>query len=219
MGGYPGRMTARLILVRHGLTALNAAGRFQGHGDTPLDAVGEAQANALARHLATNLTSPTVHSSDLTRAVQTARPIAQATGGPLTTHASLREIHVGDWEGRAFADLQSEHPERFAGWRSGHPDFRFPGGESFAEVGARLDTHLRRHRPRDGETLVLVSHGVAITALLCRLLDRDFAATWADRSTLHDNTAYSTLDLDPASGTVVHASIARVPHLKGLAPA
>lgn len=206
-------MTARLILVRHGQTARNAEGRFQGHDGTELDAVGRGQAARLAEHLRQmDLEAVTLHASDLPRAVQTAQVIGAALGIESSLHPDLREIDVGTWGGQTFAELQGAHPELFAGWLGGHPDFRFPHGESFDEVGARLLRHLRANL-QAGQTLMVVTHGVAISAALSRLMGLDFQSNWTSRATLHVNTAFSVLDLDPDSFEVIGSQLNQAPHL------
>ncbi|ADV67509.1 histidine phosphatase family protein [Deinococcus maricopensis] len=209
---------ATLILVRHGRTAHNAEGRFQGYADVPLDAHGEAQARALAAHLhAHGVRAPTIHASDLARAHATARALHERLGGTLSAHAALRELHMGDWEGQTFETLRATQPDLYRAFWDGHPDFRAPNGETPSELAERVHAHLTAHRPGAGETLVLVSHGVALSALLVRLLNLDYRETWAARTTLHDNTAYSTLTLDPESGEVLTADLARGDHLLTLA--
>ncbi|WP_019585682.1 histidine phosphatase family protein [Deinococcus apachensis] len=192
-----------LLLIRHGQTAKNAEGRFQGHDNTSLNATGWTQAAALARHLGLmRFPEPVLHTSDLPRAVQTAETISAELGLPLSPHPDLREIDVGDWGGQTFTELQGTHPEDFARWLGGHPDFRFPNGESFSEVAERIVRHIQAHL-RPGQTLILVTHGVAISAALSELLALDFQSNWASRATLHVNTALSELTWDGESWQTV----------------
>src|SRR6185437_6520135 len=90
----------RLVLWRHGQTTWNLEHRFQGQTDIPLDPTGEAQAEQAARRLAT-LRPHALFSSDLSRAQQTAAPLARLTGLPVTLDKDLRERFGGDWEGLA----------------------------------------------------------------------------------------------------------------------
>jgi probable phosphoglycerate mutase len=87
----------RLVLWRHGQTQWNADGRFQGQSDIPLDAVGEQQAERAARLLA-GLRPDGIVSSDLSRAMATAAPLARLTGLTVTTDKDLRERYGGLWE-------------------------------------------------------------------------------------------------------------------------
>ncbi|WP_158263786.1 histidine phosphatase family protein [Deinococcus arcticus] len=180
----------RITLVRHGQTAHNAAGRFQGWADIALNGHGQAQAAALARRLAGHPVRPThVLSSDLGRAAQTAAPLAHALGLPVQPSADLREIHIGAWEGLTFAEIEAQDADRFRQW----PLVAAPQGESVADLTRRVGAVLDRLALQPTDHAVIVTHGVVITALLCTWLGWDFADAWAGRRGLHHNTALSTL--------------------------
>lgn len=187
-------MSGHLVLVRHGQTAYNQLGKLQGHLDTPLDEVGQRQVATLAAHLATlDLPVPTVHTSDLRRAVQTATPIAQRLGCSLIPTPALREIQLGEWQDQRLSDLQRLYPAEFARYLSGDPHHRPPAGETPHEVGQRLLAYVRAHWPQPQQTVIIVTHGLALTAALCRLLERDYQSTWQTRTLEHGNTQYSHL--------------------------
>lgn len=154
-----------LVLVRHGVTAWNKDRRFQGHIDIPLDAEGERQARLAGRRLATDpgarLPIGAVYSSDLSRARQTAAPIAAALGLPVEPAPGLRERHYGAFEGRTGEELQREHADAFRRWREREPDFPLPGGgESLRAFYQRVESAMhalaRRH---PGQCVVAVTHG------------------------------------------------------------
>lgn len=209
---------ARLILVRHGQTAHNHEGRLQGHADTALDETGQRQARLLATHLRElGVDAPTVHSSDLSRAHATAEALHRELGGTLETFAELREIFMGDWEGQRLDDLALSHPELHGRFWGGDPDCCAPGGETPQAVAERVHAHALAHWPQAGETLVLVSHGIAISALLTRLLGLDYRAEFQSKRYLHVNTAYSVLTVDPMSREVLTAEVAQAGHLAALA--
>lgn len=163
-------MTTRLILIRHGETEWNVAARYQGQKDSPLTATGQAQAEALAERLATH---PFQHlySSDLGRARATAEFIAARTGHPIQTRAGLRERSFGIFEGSTQAEVSKLWPEEFAIWSARRADFTPPGGESHLAMTNRIvgaiDTLAGQHT---GETLVVVTHGGALSAMLRHLL-------------------------------------------------
>lgn len=182
---------ARLFLVRHGQTASNVAEILRGpaSADDPLDAVGEAQARAVASHLAAlNLPTPRVYASPYLRARQTAQPIADALGVPLTVLNGVQEIDPGDWVGRPYGDLRTH------GHTLLHPagGFGFPGGESLGEVAGRFLAALPRHP----EPAVIVSHGAALTAVLASLLGVDHREAWTGGQFAHANTALTELTWD-----------------------
>ena len=154
----------RLLLWRHGQTAWNVEGRFQGQTDIPLDETGEQQAERAARLLAA-LRPDVIISSDLSRAMATAAPLARLTGLTVSTDKDLRERHGGAWEGLSDVQIRTQYPVEHAQWMP-------PGGESTATVGERAGAAL--HRIADGlapgSLAVVVSHGAALRLGAARLL-------------------------------------------------
>ncbi len=163
---------SRLVLWRHGRTAWNAEGRFQGQQDPPLDAEGRRQAAVAAAHLVSVLgldaDDTVVVSSDLDRAVQTATALTGLLGLPLDVDARLREHSLGDWEGLTRDEVAARHPEQFGDWLAGRP-VRDRGGEEPAAVAARA-LSLVRDLPQ-GRVAVLVTHGGTSGRLLEALLE------------------------------------------------
>jgi broad specificity phosphatase PhoE len=148
----------RLLLVRHGETALNAA-RILQPADTPLSERGIAQAQALGRRLAAEPIAA-VWSSDLPRAWQTAQAIAG--GRTIRPEPLLHERNFGSLRGRAYDSL---------GFDPLTSETAPPGGESRAEFDARVDSALQQALEAaatlDG-ALLLVTHGLLIRSLLAR---------------------------------------------------
>jgi broad specificity phosphatase PhoE len=189
-GLRPGSPPARLILIRHGRTAWNAEGRFQGHADVPLDAVGRQQAGRVADEV-TALSPDLVACSDLLRARATATPLAERSGVALVVDRALREIDVGAWQGLTAADVAARFPEEYREWEAGRLARR-GGGESEAEAGARAATSIRGRlaslvplhaAPRvpqagaapaavqaTGPALAVVAHGVVLRAAIHALV-------------------------------------------------
>ena len=85
-----------LLLARHGETDWNRERRWQGHADQPLNEAGRTQARELAETLA-DRSIDAIYASDLIRAHETARIIAERLGLPVATNELLREVDVGDW--------------------------------------------------------------------------------------------------------------------------
>jgi alpha-ribazole phosphatase len=183
----------RLILVRHGATANNAEGRFTGHTDVSLSALGLRQAEAVASALATVPLSLIV-SSDLARARQTAELIASRTGATLELDANLREIGMGAWEGLTYADIQREYPDAWAKWQEESAVLAPPGGETLHAMLARAGVALARCQQAYPDRHVLwVTHGGLIGALICQLLGIGLEHR---RQLRRDNAAISELHLD-----------------------
>ena len=151
-----------VYLARHGQTAYNLEGRFQGQLPVPLDDVGRAQAQNLAERAAAHGFAA-LWCSPLLRARETADAVARRIGLEPREDARLMETDAGDWTDRSFADVQSEAPERFAAFAAGDPGFAFPGGESFAEQEVRVSAALEDVEAGELPALV-VCHGMVIRA-------------------------------------------------------
>jgi 2,3-bisphosphoglycerate-dependent phosphoglycerate mutase len=155
----------RVTLVRHGRTAWNAATRIQGHADIELDAVGLLQARRTAGALGDD-DIRVVYTSDLARARETARPLAEALRVPLILDTGLRERHFGAFEGKTIAELDAHHVDDARRWRTREPDFAPDGGESLAEFARRsVDAVTRLARLHVGEHIAVVSHGGVLDSM------------------------------------------------------
>ena len=126
----------RLICVRHGQTAWNAERRFQGHSDIPLDEVGRAQAHGLAVSLRDEPIDLAV-SSDLSRAVETARIVLGDRDVPLRLDAAWREMRFGRWEGLTWDQIVAANPE-LAMDEVTPRTYAARGGESFEQLCERV---------------------------------------------------------------------------------
>ncbi|WP_424952050.1 histidine phosphatase family protein [Deinococcus sp.] len=204
-------MTARLLLIRHGETPNNAARMFRGPDGAAegLSDTGHAEAIALGLSLAArHLPTPRLYASPYTRAQQTAQHLADALGVPVQILPGVHEIDTGDWMGRPYSDVQERLHELVA------PDgqFGYPGGESLAQVAERFQAALQEVLPQNGETLIVVSHGAALVALLSRLLGRDLKAAYLSDEFHHANTAVTELDWR-AEGQPTMLRLADVSHL------
>lgn len=160
-------------LARHGETEWNRTRRIQGQADTPLNQSGRAQAGLLGQRLA-DASFSAIYSSDLSRAMETAR-LAAGEGGPeIVPVRELREIAYGEWEGLTFAEAQARDPEGFAE-RMQRQNERYtpPGGESVGQFVGRVGRFHDQVRGRhgSGERVLVVGHSGSVLALLVCLLD------------------------------------------------
>lgn len=178
----------RLYLVRHGQTAWNVAGRAQGHTDIPLDPTGLDQAQRLGESFE-GLKIDAIWSSDLTRSVQTAEPIAKTAGLPIEKLTDLRERGFGEWEGSNFVEVTRRMADRAEELGVTQQQVRPPGGESYADVWNRLNQVYHRIQDADG-SLVIVTHGGSASLLLARLVQGSLDTS---RSFRFANTGYSEL--------------------------
>jgi broad specificity phosphatase PhoE len=153
-----------IYLARHGQTAYNKEGRFQGQQQVPLDDTGRVQAAELAER-AVSYGFAALWCSPLLRARETADAVAGRIGLQPREDARFMETDAGDWTNRSFKDVIADAPELFASFADAEPDFAFPGGESFVaqeeRVGAALDDVQAGALPA-----LVVCHGMVIRAAL-----------------------------------------------------
>lgn len=172
-------MSCRIYLVRHGQTLWNAQLKFQGQTDIPLSSRGREQARALAKRLASEQ-YVAFYSSDLIRAMETARILAEPHGLPVQPVPGLREINFGAWEGLTVAEIKFRYAQELQRWWDGPLQTRIPGeGETLSEVVARVTTAVRGIVERHPhEQVVVVCHGGPIRALVGTVLGMDLNKYW-----------------------------------------
>jgi broad specificity phosphatase PhoE len=159
--GYRAVVHTSLLLARHGETDWNAAGRWQGHADPPLNATGRLQASELAERLHTAGIEVIV-ASDLARAAETAAIVAARLRLPVTHDPDLREIDVGSWSGLTRAQVAERFPAGFARWEAGEIGH---DGETREQLAARIEhALLRLAHEHAGRNVLAVTHGGAIRA-------------------------------------------------------
>ena len=160
-----------LIAVRHGETDWNRIRRLQGHTDIALNATGIDQAARLAAALAAEPIEA-IHSSDLSRAVATAEPVAVALGVPVTRHALLRERNYGVLEGKTFAEILDHYPDEAEALRLRRANWTIPRGESqdaffrrAVDTVSAIAVGARRIATRARPTILIVTHGGVLDML------------------------------------------------------
>ena len=163
-----------LLLVRHGETDANVSSTWQGSTDSPLNARGRGQSQALGQRLAAegrNIAA--IYSSPLGRAQETAGIIAQALDSPpLHLDPDLAEFHLGAWEGLSYDDLR--HEKRLWERMTADPTFAPPDGESALAFATRLLRAFQRIKTQHaGQTVLVVSHGGALATAMAMVLERD----------------------------------------------
>ena len=160
-----------ILLIRHGETVWNEQGRMQGQHDSPLTPLGLQQARQLGRRLK-HVSFTALYSSDLGRAHQTARCIADATGHDIVADEGLRERHFGIFEGMTNTEIKNAYPDLYEHFARRDPHFCMPGGESASSFSVRcvgaLESIALRHR---GETIVVVTHGLVLDSLYRSAVD------------------------------------------------
>ena len=170
----------RILAIRHGQTAWNVDTRIQGQLDIPLNETGRWQAQRLALALAGEPIS-TIYASDLLRAWETARAIANATGQALQAHEGLRERGFGVFQGKTFAEIEAAWPDQTLRWRKRDPHWAPEGGESLVDLRERITQTASDLAARHmGEQIVLVAHGGVMDVLYRAATRQDLLAprTW-----------------------------------------
>ncbi|MEP7763729.1 histidine phosphatase family protein [Sanguibacter sp. 25GB23B1] len=186
-----------VVFLRHGRTSYNAAGKLQGQIDIPLDEVGLWQAEHGASALA-RIHAPTrVVASDLSRAAVTAEHFAKASSVEVLTDPRVRERSFGQWEGLTRDEIDATWPDEFSQWRRGLE----PQGvdvEPRTAVAQRMLAAVEEHGEGLGraDTLVVVSHGAAITLGITAMLGLD-PDSWRGLSGLN-NVHWSHLERSAA---------------------
>lgn len=130
-----------IYLARHGETAYNSEGRFQGRGDVGLTETGIAQAHQLAQ-AAQGHGIVRIVSSPLRRARQTADIVGAALGVEVEEDARFAETDTGDWTDLTFDYVERAFPEAWAAYHATDPAFGFPGGETLADQTVRVSEGL-----------------------------------------------------------------------------
>ena len=197
----------RLYLVRHGESVTNRTGLFTGQTDVPLTELGEKQAVCVATFFE-HIPLEAVYSSDLSRAMETIRPAAEAHGLTVQPECDLREVYAGEWEGKHFTELPKLYPEEYGVWQNDIGASRCTGGESMAEAVARANVVLHRiaEAHPDG-TVAAASHGGIIRGLISLWEHGDLKhireVPWAPNASVnvfgYENGAFRAVELGVAS--------------------
>ncbi len=196
----------QLLLIRHGQTAWNQDGRYQGRSDPPLSAPGEHQARALAQRL-TPAAGLVLVASPLQRAQATAQILGTRLGRPVATDPRLIELDHGAWEGLLQTEVKQRWPGLLRLWKR-HPEaVTFPGGESLAGLQRRVRSFLDSAAQRAQTTVAVTHAGVARMVVL----EVSGAPLSAFRAVQIDNASLTTLDWRHGRWTL--ATLGDVAHL------
>jgi broad specificity phosphatase PhoE len=170
----------KLLLARHGQTAWNASRRFQGSTDVGLSERGRAQAEALGERLRGRRLAA-VYVSPLCRARETAAIVlGERSEVPLVAMDELRELSLGEWEGRTVEEIKGQEGDPYLAWLRAPHDRLPPGGEPLDSVAIRVRQALDRIAAAHGdeEEVLVVAHGGVISVYACDLLGSSFNHLW-----------------------------------------
>jgi phosphoserine phosphatase len=177
----PSNRGPRFLLVRHGETDWNRAGKFQGQIDVPLNDNGRNQASLAAEFLKT-IEIDFAFTSPMSRPKETAQIIlTDRSGLTLNEDADLREIGHGLWEGKFEAEIKAEYPGELERWQSHPESVQMPEGENLQDVWTRATAAWQKIIAQVGnqpQTGIVVAHDATNKVLLCNLLGLGLADIW-----------------------------------------
>lgn len=203
----------QVYLVRHGETEWNVARRIQGQSDSPLTATGKLQAQQVAKRVKSEGITHII-TSDMGRTRETAQIIADECGCEIITEPRLRELNMGVLEQRKIESLTPEEEQWRKSLIDGTQGGRIPEGESMEELYSRMFAALNscRELPK-GSRPLLVSHGIALSTLVSRILG---VPAYSERRLRLRNCSLSRVDYQNspwlASGWIVETA-GEVTHL------
>jgi alpha-ribazole phosphatase len=159
------------LLIRHGALDGDGEPRLVGAADLPMSAAGEARIRALAARLCPRLTPDAIYCSDLGRSRRTAALLTHGRDIPIHLRPALREIDLGAWQGLSRREVAARHPEVYAARGRDIVNVRPPGGESFADLAARvLPCWNSIVAARETEVVAIAGHAGVNRVILCHIL-------------------------------------------------
>jgi len=158
-----------IYLIRHGEIETYGEKRYIGVIDLPLNINGIAQANKL-KIFFQDISLDKIYSSDLQRSVQTAEIIANKRFTQIEKLSELREINMGNWEGKSFREIKEKFPKEFISHLDEIENFKPNGGESFKECQLRAMNIFSKIAKADSENIVIVAHAGINRSIIAYLL-------------------------------------------------
>ncbi|NLM51402.1 MAG: histidine phosphatase family protein [Firmicutes bacterium] len=170
-------MAELIILARHGQTASNAEGRFQGVLDIPLNAEGKRQAQKLAPLIA-QFKPGRIFTSDLTRSIETARPVAALLGLQPVADPVFREYSWGILEGLTWEEAVKRYPAVFPARQPELRTVKIPQAEPLSAFRQRVQAGLSLLLSAKEASVALIGHGRYLNVLMVEFLGLDFNGPW-----------------------------------------
>ncbi|MCR4432026.1 MAG: alpha-ribazole phosphatase [Tepidanaerobacteraceae bacterium] len=169
---------SRFYLIRHGETLWNKEFKYQGQSDIPLSDTGRLQALKLSERLKAQKIDG-VYSSDLQRAMETARIISVPHELEVFPAREMRELSFGKWEGCTFDEINEKWPGEMERWRKDPYNERPEGGENLSELCERVSIFLKAAANKHPEkNILIVTHAGPIRALLSVILNLHYDLFW-----------------------------------------
>lgn len=194
------------IFIRHGESIGNALRVLLGHTDLDLSELGYKQADATAAVLADRKVD-FVYSSDLLRAYNTAVPHAKMRGIEVKKSKNLRELYLGEWEGKSVNEVLEKYGDMYVNdWLGHFGTFRCPSGESTLEAGERFYSECERIASENpGKTVLVAAHAAVLRSFFAKVLKIP-PEEIVDRLSFPTNASYSEVVFDNGSFRIVSFS-------------
>jgi len=160
-----------IYLLRHGETEGSETKRYIGHTDIRLSHEGIRQAEYWQETLS-DINFQTIISSDLSRTKKTAEIIKKDRDIPVIYTSTLREINLGNWDGRKISEIKSNLPEQWKERGERIATYRTPGGESFQDLENRVIPYFKHLDENKRGDILIVTHAGLIRVLLSHILNR-----------------------------------------------
>ena len=188
-------METKLILIRHGQSLGNEKRIYLGHTDLDLSETGKKQAQICADYFADENISA-IYSSDLLRAYNTAVPHSVLHGLKINKSERLREVNIGEWEGKVVEEIRERWPHEFdVEWMKLFGSMTPPGGEAVYEAAKRVYSELLSiAKSVEGKILVTLHAGV-IRAFWCYAQGIE-PSLWAEHVPFPSNASASFVNFD-----------------------
>ncbi len=166
-------METVLYIVRHGFSIANAEKIFTGHTNIPLSELGVKQASHVTDYFLDKKVD-VIYSSDLDRAYDTVKGVADSKNLEIIKNQNLREIYAGEWEGKTFSELLEQYPD-YSMWRTTVHKVRTTGGESVMELANRVYNEvLKIAKAEIGKTVLIGTHATPLRALIAKISGGSF---------------------------------------------
>ncbi|MDS1029022.1 alpha-ribazole phosphatase [Bacillota bacterium LX-D] len=179
-----------VLLIRHGQTLWNESGKYQGHTDVALSPEGQKQAQMLRDKLKTKKITA-FFASDLSRAYETAKIIAEPHQKEVTVLPEFRELNFGQWEGLSYDEIMADYGDIATKWYNAPGNVCIPGGESCEQLQERSHRallNLVQKYPE--ERIAIISHGGTIRGVISAAMGWSLDCFW---SLSQGNTALNIL--------------------------
>ena len=184
-----------IIFIRHGQSMTNLNRVFAGHFNAPLSPLGHEQAKKTAEAVASRFKIDKIYASDLLRAYDTGKYLADLLEMEIIPDTNFREIFAGKWEGQRVEDIMEWYADDFEVWKSDMGNSRPTDGESTRELGERILARAREVvAENEGKTVVVATHAAAIRALMAMCSGKEFSVM--QDIPFVSNASYSVLVVD-----------------------